>query len=183
MDLSFILEWKKYEFWTGNYSLSLAKWWVWTRYLIFLDFCFHICKMYDNSILCHRILMWMQWNNKCKTPKAWWGLGEWRVSLFCPPFCASLFSDTQWDFEHLLRNPKRQRSFDFRLLKLKSLPYSKDRTREESRIFETSSNILKTLGGIIKSWILVIGKTIIVISWNESLTLIQWGRRKSHLSK
>lgn len=83
----------------------------------------------------------------------------------------------------MLRNPKRQRSFDFRLLKLKSLPYSKDRTREESRIFETSSNILKTLGGIIKSWILVIGKTIIVIPWNESLTLIQWGRRKSHLSK
>lgn len=148
VDLSFILEWKKYEFWTGNNHLSLAKWWVWAEYLVSLDFGFHICKRHDNSIPRHKILMWMQWNNKCKTPKAWGGLGEWRWSLFCPPFYASVFSDTQWDFEHLLRNPKGKGPLNFRLLKLKSLPYSKDKTkREESGIFETSSNVLKTSWG------------------------------------
>lgn len=141
-----MLEWKKYGFWTGNNNLSLAKWWVRARYLISLDFCFHICKMYDNSIPLHRILMRTQWNNKCKTPKTWWGLGGWRVSLFCPP---SVLHSSQILSENLnicSQTPKGKGSLNFRLLKLKSLPYSKDRTREESGIVEASSNVLKTLG-------------------------------------
>lgn len=95
--------------------------------------------------------------------------------LLCPlsvphssPMC-----NTSSDSEHLLRRQKRQRPFEIKLLKLKSLPCSKPELERKMGSLWTILMFLRFEGGKSKVMDVSHDERIIATPWITASTLIQ----------